>query len=155
VVVLDKLGALSKAVKGLGSGDASRFEQERGTIAEIAAFLEKDVELHLKKEELALFPPLEEVMGKGVGPVAVMLLEHQDLRAKIGQLRGHLNEADGAGVKQETLAGIEGSASYICSLLTEHIYKEDNILFPMSEQVLSPQAMQEVGDKFGELDKGI
>jgi len=153
VVVLDKLSTLGKAVKDLGSRDAARFHEEKGTIADILAFLEQDVELHLKKEEVGLFPALEAIMGRGGGPVGVMLMEHEDLRAKIAELRNYLNEDSGADVKQGTLAGIEGSASYICSLLTQHIYKEDHILLPMSEQMLSPEAMQEIADKFGELDK--
>ena len=47
---------------------------------------------------------------------------------------------------------IENARSY-AELLREHIFKEDNILYPMAEDALSRKTKQAVAEKFEKLEK--
>ena len=90
---------------------------------------------HHAKEERHLFPALN---ARGFpaesGPVAVMLHEHEQGRAAIRAISEALPAASGgdrraAGDLAEALLG------YV-ELLRNHIFKEDNVLFPMADRVL-------------------
>lgn len=91
---------------------------------------------HHGKEEHALFPMLERRgLPRAVGPLAVMLNEHEVGRAAVRRMRDALatepqNDA-GAAVRFATAAG-----EYV-SLLREHIAKEDGVLFPMADSMLT------------------
>lgn len=96
---------------------------------------------HHGKEETRLFPALE---AKGFprdgGPVGVMLHEHEQGRA---YLRGmdENREAAAAG-DAAALAKFNTHAEGYLSLLREHIYKEDHILFRLADQTLSEEEQQ-------------
>lgn len=92
---------------------------------------------HHAKEEDLLFPALEEAgMPRESGPVAVMLHEHSLGRTYVRQIADGLelaaqgDEAARAKVLRFTLA--------YSDLLTQHIQKENNILFNMADQFLPP-----------------
>jgi hemerythrin-like domain-containing protein len=91
---------------------------------------------HHGKEERHLFPAMH---GKGMpleaGPIAVMLNEHEQGRAAVRAIAGALDrvkaqEADAGRALAEALLG------YV-ELLRNHIAKEDNVLFPMADRMLS------------------
>jgi hemerythrin-like domain-containing protein len=92
-------------------------------------------ECHHHKEEDVLFPALARVgFGPDVGPVAVMLSEHQLGRAYIARIERAIQQASLGGMEaaKDFASGVR---SYV-DLLTQHIAKEDNILFPLADQVL-------------------
>lgn len=86
---------------------------------------------HHFKEEKVLF---EWMAGRGFpkedGPIAVMLHEHETGRSLIGQMAAAAQQGD-------TGAFVRAARNYI-TLLRQHIFKEDNILFPMAEQHMTP-----------------
>ncbi len=91
---------------------------------------------HHAKEEEKLFPALERrgVPREG-GPIGVMLAEHEQGRAYVRAMA----EASGRyakGDKSAVAALIENGRGY-AGLLRQHIAKEDGILFPMADKVLS------------------
>jgi hemerythrin-like domain-containing protein len=96
---------------------------------------------HHKKEEGVLFPTLvAHGMPAQVGPVAMMLAEHEQGRTYIRSLRAaaqRLQDGD-ASAKAEVVANARGYAS----LLSAHIGKEDNVLFPMAGAMI-PLAQQD------------
>ena len=49
---------------------------------------------------------------------------------------------------------IENSRGY-ASLLQEHIYKEDNILYPMAEEALSEDTKNKILNKFNEIENKL
>ncbi len=55
---------------------------------------------------------------------------------------------------QARAAIIENARGY-ASLLDQHIFKEDNILYPMGDQVLSEKDNQELLEKFEGIEKNI
>ena len=85
---------------------------------------------HHHKEETVLFPTLiERGLMKGGGPVGVMLSEHEEGRELLGDLE--------SAVTQSNSEMFSWFAAQYARLLTDHIFKEDNILFPMADQMLS------------------
>ncbi|MDH3285526.1 MAG: hemerythrin domain-containing protein, partial [Acidobacteriota bacterium] len=88
---------------------------------------------HHGKEEAHLFEMMaSRGFSKELGPVAVMLVEHEQGRARI---RGMSEAVDGAanGEPAACRAFVENARAYLV-LLREHIQKEDDCLFPMAAQ---------------------
>jgi hemerythrin-like domain-containing protein len=93
---------------------------------------------HHAKEEDLLFPALEAAgMPRQGGPIAVMLSEHELGRTYVGQIAKNL-EAATNGDKSALQIVLRFTLAY-ADLLTQHIQKENNILFNMADQILSPE----------------
>jgi DUF438 domain-containing protein len=92
---------------------------------------------HNKKEENHLFPLLEE---RGVpsqeGPLGVMLQEHTRSKELLAKLKP-LAEAY-AGGDDSVLRELRRVYTEYIELLKQHFWKENDILYPMGEKVLSP-----------------
>ena len=107
---------------------------------------------HHGKEEKILFPALE---GRGVknsgGPVGAMLSEHELGR---GFVKGMKNASAQKTVMTENDLKIfsENALAYK-KLLTLHIDKEDNVLYPMGENVFSAEDDLRMLEAFEEIEK--
>lgn len=102
---------------------------------------------HHGKEENILFPALERSgMPRAGGPISVMLHEHMLGRRLVTGMAAALPGAaagDVAGQKR-----FRDTARAYIELLTSHIWKEDNVLFRMSEHLLHGDEAREVGREF-------
>ncbi len=92
---------------------------------------------HHAKEEDLLFPVLERrgVPREG-GPIGVMLEEHRIGRSLVARMAAALDGFDADEGKAAQDEFCEAASSYL-QLLTQHIYKEDNILFEIGDQVMA------------------
>lgn len=91
---------------------------------------------HHGKEEKILFTALERLgFPREGGPVGVMLTEHDNGRQYIQGMRDAVVQIKSG--DQEGLKKFAVNASYYSALMVEHIYKEDNILYPMADMHLS------------------
>jgi len=93
---------------------------------------------HHGKEEDHLFTRLVEhgVPQEG-GPVGQMLLEHEQGRAYVKSMAESVPDA--ATGKKEALQKFAQNACGYVQLLRAHIQKEDTILFPMADRMLSEE----------------
>ena len=130
-VVLGKLRQLEDALS----------ELDLKVLEEVLRFMEGDLPLHRKKEEEVLFPALGRHIGTETGPIAVMLQEHEAELNHLRDLRAAVDDLKGGG---DAGNRVRGSARAILELLRAHIRKEDEILFPMAEQRLTPEEHAEV-----------
>ncbi len=118
------------------------FEDFFGTFAD---------QCHHGKEEDILYPLLEaRGVPKAGGPLGVMFDEHEQGRALVRQMRqasaSHASKAEGSA---ETWAN---AAEEYGTLLRSHIFKEENVLFPMAERVLSGSELNHVAEDFERLE---
>ena len=102
---------------------------------------------HHGKEEDLLFPVLE---SRGIpregGPIGVMLHEHQVGRQLTTDMHDALTRSR-AGVAAAKGEFRQTARSYI-DLLTNHIFKEDNILFNMGARVMNADDQAALGTQF-------
>ncbi len=147
---------IEKVLTGL-AGLAGRA-QEAGAVAREAA--ERALEIlrnfadrcHHAKEERHLFKVMEE---RGVpvegGPIGVMLAEHEEGRGHVRGMAEHL--AGAASGEGEAVRSFVARAQAYVELLREHIWKEDNVLFPMAEKVLSEQDDERLEEAFEAIER--
>ncbi|WP_296816667.1 hemerythrin domain-containing protein [Thiobacillus sp.] len=84
---------------------------------------------HLAMEETVLFPAFETRTGNSMGPTHVMRMEHEQMRGLMQDMAG----AVAAGDRNAYL----GLSETLNMLMQQHNLKEENMLYPMSDQVLS------------------
>lgn len=106
---------------------------------------------HHGKEEELLFPAL---IDKGVPtqgcPVGALKGEHIRGRSIVGALAEgtELLKNGSPGGLDTIRKGLEG----IVSLYPNHIWKEDFLLFPMTEKVMNLKELSKLGEKFKQFD---
>ena len=109
-----------------------------------------DIHHHNKEEEI-LFPALEEAgYPRDAGPVGVMLHEHLQGRGLIRALRAAAPQAAGdAGAR----ARFADTARAYTALLSAHIDKENQIIFPMADRAIDGEARQRVEAEFDTFER--
>jgi regulator of cell morphogenesis and NO signaling len=102
---------------------------------------------HSEREEGVLFPMMGVYIGTTSGPIAVMEYEHDQAKAKI---REYLEKADSSkSVEEKKILAVLIRDAYF--ILTEHFAKEENVLFPMAERMLSEDEKNELYRKIQEI----
>lgn len=138
---------------------ASRDRQDvPASMTTFADFLATDVDgFHGRKEEEGLFPVLVRHVGLDGGPVEVMLEEHELLRQHQKTIAGGIPRLETDPGSLDALSAVSVATGSIDRLLTLHIDKEDEVLFPMARATLTPaemsevaQVCQEIEDRFGD-----
>ncbi len=89
---------------------------------------------HLKEEDVLFMEMEKRGIPREGGPIGVMLREHDEGRAYIKQASEAIEQLKN-GNKQAFTVVKQNLLSY-CTLLTSHINKENNILYPMAERFL-------------------
>jgi len=90
-----------------------------------------DLEAHFGAEEELLFPAFEEASGMRQGPTQVMRMEHGQMRELLTQMQ--------AAVSARDADAFAGAAETLLILMQQHNMKEENILYPMCDQMLAGQ----------------
>lgn len=99
-----------------------------------------DVEKHYQRKENALFSKLE-VHGI-TGPSKVMWAKHDDVRALLKELGAALSVQDATAGEFKLVAATVGETA--AAAVEEMIYKEENILLPMSQNTLTEDEWAEI-----------
>ena len=117
-----------------------------GVAADLAALrreIQGEVLSHFREEEQALFPVLGRHLDSSGGPIAALMEEHALFR----QLELQFEEAVAAleaGLREGWEERLDAAAGDIERLLPGHIAKEEEVLFPMAEEMLSAEEWAEV-----------
>jgi hemerythrin-like domain-containing protein len=142
-LILQALDALEKKVAAVQAGAAPDRTYFEKAVEFLRGFADK---CHHGKEEELLFKRMADrgfpLQG---GPIAVMLNEHDMGRAFIKGIADGAAEigSDPGAAKRVT----ENAQGYI-DLLRNHIGKENNVLFPMADRVLSAEDQADLGMAF-------
>jgi hemerythrin-like domain-containing protein len=147
--VIEKvLAAMTRLADRVEAGAAV----EPGELAMLVPFMREFADAcHHGKEEHRLFPAL--VAGglpASNGPVQVMCAEHEIGRGLVGRLDG----AVAAYAAGRTDAGLPAALRAIVDFYRQHIWKEDNVLFPMAQRVLGPDEAAALLAAFAEVNDG-
>jgi regulator of cell morphogenesis and NO signaling len=127
---LPALAALAEKVETVHFGDDHVPEG----LADLLQRMIGALEVHMKKEELILFPAIRKGGGPGIGtPIAVMRADHDDHAhdvAEIRRLTRDLGLPEGA---CRTWTALYAGLGEFLSDLEEHIRLENDVLFPPFE----------------------
>lgn len=138
------LNSLEKAAGFLQSGKPV----DPGVFIKAADFIKGFADgCHHRKEEGVLFPAMQSAgIPAEHGPIGVMLAEHEHARKLTAAMRAAAGRLAGG---DEAAAGdVARRALEYVTLLRGHIAKEDNVLFPMADQVIDGPARKEVSEAF-------
>lgn len=124
----------------------------REELALFVGFLQRfaDQAHHAKEEDILFRAMADHGFPTQGGPIAVMLAEHVRGRAYIRIMAEAVTSTE-PWTDADRQRIVEAAAGY-AELLRSHIHKEDAILYPMAEQHLPPEAMEEVDERCAEFD---
>lgn len=144
--VLDALTAFTGALSAGTPG-------ERERLASFVEFLRGFADRchHGKEEDILFRAMIDRGLPRETGPIGIMLEEHDMGRALVGRL-ADIADASGPLDPAEQVAVRSAAASFV-QLLRDHIAKEDNVLYPLAQRVLPPEAMDAMGERFEEFER--
>ena len=104
---------------------------------------------HRKEEDILFVAMTARDMPHDSGPVSVMLQEHEEGRRFTAAFHAAALQMKSGDSDAATVV-VRNAFDYV-NLLREHIIKEDNVLFPMAEQVIPDAQMQDVSQAFEQI----
>ncbi|MBS3781500.1 MAG: DUF438 domain-containing protein [Candidatus Thermoplasmatota archaeon] len=133
---LDKLQEIGKALKNRNLTDSEKKELEH--LAEHLVEAEK----HHDREEEVIFPRL---VKEGItGPVDIMEMDHEEMWPKKKELKSLSEDTE------ENKKNIIELIDYLVLNLRDHIFKENNILYPSAlEELEDWDKMRTEGEEIG------
>ena len=145
LMIMSKIAGNIETDKGFDTNDVEKI------IDFLRIFADK---CHHGKEETALFPALVlEGMVEDNGPIGVMLHEHNIGRGYVNGLIAGVEDFKSNFAKSSGL--IAACLTNYVDLLQTHIQKEENILFPMANKVLSEQKQKEIFKQFEKIEEDV
>lgn len=145
-LVLDAAARYAVQTKNRGIADAAYIER---MLDFFRGFVDR---CHHTKEEQHLFVMLEaRGIGREDGPIGVMLAEHEQGRQLVAAMTELLPGIQRGDVATTRLAG-EKLGGY-AALLRGHIRKEESVLFPMGDEVLTPGDARQLTEAFEQVER--
>lgn len=110
-----------------------------------------ELDPHSIREEDVLFVMMAKYIGREAGPIAVMEYEHDQAKKNLKQFTEKM-AAIGETVDKAEAKDIASHLMNAYMILTEHFMKEENVLFPMAQQMLTDAEKEELVVKFNEIN---
>lgn len=144
-IIKRNLKKLKRTFDKLKSADSlKKAKRHIDSLKELSHFF-LETEKHHKREEEALFPRLE---AHGITEPPQMFKEdHVEFLAKKKELYDNMMSFTEKDFKK-LIAKIEPIIEFLAKNLEDHIYKEDNILYPMALETLDEKEWKQVRKKF-------
>ncbi len=157
--IMSQVADLRQAAADLSARGEAALPEALPVFSRIGHMMETQLALHAKKEDDALFPALESIFGTEGTPTAVMRKEHAAIHGQGELLRKTLRELnevehpkiEAGGARLKSLAEDGGSAESllttaqeIVQLIDMHFMKEEQILFPMAQNMLDSSTLDAV-----------
>lgn len=139
---LKKLKRVLEKIKSSGSFEKAKHQID--ILKELSHFF-LETDKHHKREEEAIFPRLE---AHGVvEPPQIFKEDHVEFMAK-KKVLSEMSLNAGMGNYGDFLNGIAPVIEFLTKNLEDHIFKEDNILYPMAYKTLEKNEWVDVRKKF-------
>ena len=145
--ILKVIDALLNECDSLKNGKEINKAFFIGAIDFIKNFADK---FHHAKEEDILFKEFNKCANRGgvhCNPIEQMINEHNEGRNYVKKMEESLNKNG----KERVVENARGYAQ----LLRDHIFKEDNILYPMVDQISGNREKDIILNKFEEINKNL
>jgi hemerythrin-like domain-containing protein len=135
----DRISSVLGALQGFAAVHARLHPEPRKVLGYFALFFREYLDgWHHGKEEALLFPALVDAgLPAHAGPVGCMLHEHDTGRALVTGLAALSQGSESLTPSEVTLLG-EIAVNY-ARLLSTHIAKENQMLYPMALRMLRPE----------------
>jgi len=143
------LRILQKVFEKLESGGGLNQEHFEGMLEFFKVFVDR---CHHAKEEDLLFPALEAagVPRKG-GPIGVLLDEHVKARGFVKAMSDAFSDyRQGHAAASDHI--VKNAEDYI-ALLVQHIDKEDTVLYPMADSMLTKEKQEKLYEGFEAIER--
>ncbi|MEW5902404.1 MAG: DUF2249 domain-containing protein, partial [Acidobacteriota bacterium] len=141
LVIQENLRELAGLIERLGAKDSlESLGPDLAKLQDIAHHL-VEAESHHQREEDVLFPVLEK--HDIIEPPKIMRLDHEEFRKRkteLHEIAQHPQNFDFRTLKDKVV----DLGTYLARELDSHIFKEDNILYQIALQVLTPEEWAEV-----------
>jgi len=150
---------LRAALRDLGAGGEQALGSALPALREVSRVMSTELIAHAKREDEIFFPAVERVLGDGNGPTPVMRAEHVEIHRGADRFRDtlrELHEVDhpaivAGGERLRALIDEGADVRRLRSLcedlldqIDRHFEKEEQVLFPMSRELLDARALQAV-----------
>ena len=145
LMVLDAAEREARSMVATGKVDAER-------VGKLVEFFRNFADrCHHAKEEDQLFMRMK---SRGVpaesGPIFVMLREHEQGRHHVATIAEALAKASAG--EAAAVATVRENLLAYAELLRQHIGEEDNILYPMADQILTDEDQQALAEAFERIE---
>lgn len=132
--ILDFLGADHRACDDLFAlaeeavAKSNRVKENWDSARTLFSQFQTAITHHLAMEETVFFPAFEARSGNRMGPTQVMRMEHEQMRALLVDMAQAASAGDAS-----TYLGLSETLNM---LMQQHNLKEENMLYPMADQML-------------------
>ncbi len=106
-------------------------------IKNLAAMLSAALATHANLEEELLFMNLEPHLGTQGGPLVVMRVEHNEIEGNLERL-----------LSSDKYSETGSLLLRVVQVARQHFAKEEEILYPIAQQVLGEQTLIQLGDEW-------
>jgi hemerythrin-like domain-containing protein len=147
-LILKVLGAFERVIDEVRAQPGKPTPPELEAVDDCLAFFRLFADAcHHGQEEDVLFEELvDRGMPREVGPIAVMLVEHEQGRALVRAMTAALERASGG--DEVAWSVLERAARDYVALLRGHIMKEDGVLFEMADRLIAGPACHEICERY-------
>jgi len=167
VSLLARFQPLRNAVRQLEAGGPAAVPAVLPVLGEVSRIMATELIAHAKREDDAFFPAVERAMGSDFGPTRVMRMEHAEIHEGAELFRATLKELQEVdhpaivegGERLRSLSDQGGDAKQIHDVcrdllqrIDDHFAKEEQVLFPMSRNILGPADLEEVARLMDAMD---
>ncbi|MGJ7919682.1 hemerythrin domain-containing protein [Neobacillus sp. LXY-4] len=147
IPLLEKLHGLFDLCSKIETNDHP--ESHFGQLKSAVKVFMTELEPHSEREEQVLFRMMEKYIGVGMGPIAVMEYEHDQAKSLIGRFFEKTSGSDDLSVEMMREYSDLIKNAYLT--LVDHFAKEENVLFPMAERMLTTEEKAELYKQINEI----
>jgi len=114
-------------------------------ISDAIEYIDTEIRIHDRKEENFLFPLLARHQPD---PISTLRYEHRELWSAMSQLRMIVKDVADGNIRGSSISELVTATKAVADLLSHHIAKEDDVIFPMVRTMLSSEEYNQLTREF-------
>jgi iron-sulfur cluster repair protein YtfE (RIC family) len=150
--ILEHLYSLDKQLGWLESSGPEKIPRILGSLSRISESMWKDLAFHIRREERALYPVLENRLGYEAEPVAIMRKEHRELLECLTAVKLEISQMHQTPGSLKTW-GLSSKLQELRAGLSDHVSREERVLFWLAELHLSELDRRKVSFELLQVDR--